>query len=84
MDLTLLRNPLTNLFTSTEMGYHSINIQAICDDNSRFIDTVVKWPGSTHDAFMWIPAFCPLKWLSYSRKTEISNYKKGDNDVIIP
>ena len=22
--------------------------------------------------------------LSYGRKTEISNYKKGDNDVIIP
>ena len=23
------------------------------------------------------------KWLSYGRKTEISNYGKGDNDVII-
>ena len=25
-----------------------------------------------------------IKWLSYGRKTEISDYKKGDNDVIIP
>ena len=29
-------------------------------------------------------AFYRLKWLSYGRKTEISNNKKGDNDVIIP
>ena len=29
-----------------------------------------------------ISAFCHLKWLSYSRKTEISNYKKGDNEFL--
>ena len=32
---------------------HSINIQAICDSNLKLMDVVAKWPGNTHDAFIW-------------------------------
>nr|XP_034322684.1 putative nuclease HARBI1 [Crassostrea gigas] len=34
-------------------GYHSINVQAIVDADMKFLSIVSKWPGSTHDAFVW-------------------------------
>ncbi|KAM7300848.1 hypothetical protein ISCGN_016433 [Ixodes scapularis] len=35
------------------MGYTSINVQAVCDANNVVTQLTVKWPGSTHDSFMW-------------------------------
>ncbi|XP_025106067.1 putative nuclease HARBI1 [Pomacea canaliculata] len=31
-------------------GYHSINVQVICDADLIFFNIVAKWPGSVHDA----------------------------------
>ena len=33
-------------------GFHSINIQGICDANLLFRDDVARWPGSSHDSFI--------------------------------
>ena len=41
-----------NLFVNRK-NFHSINVQAICDSDLTFIDIVAKWPGPTHDAFIW-------------------------------
>ena len=31
-------------------GYHSINVQLMCDAHLRIVNCVVRWPGSTHDS----------------------------------
>lgn len=31
-------------------GYHSINVQVICDHRGKFTNIVAKWPGGTHDS----------------------------------
>ena len=34
-------------------GIHTINIQAVCDPDMKILNLVAKWPGSTHDSFIW-------------------------------
>jgi len=34
-------------------GFHSINVQAVCDSEKRFTSINSKFPGSTHDSYIW-------------------------------
>lgn len=34
-------------------GIHTVNIQAVCDQNMNLLNIVARWPGSTHDSFIW-------------------------------
>ncbi|XP_045491609.1 putative nuclease HARBI1 [Colias croceus] len=34
-------------------GYHSLNVQMICDDNLKIINVNAKYGGATHDSFIW-------------------------------
>lgn len=33
--------------------YHSVNCQVVAAHDYRILDIVAKWPGSTHDSFIW-------------------------------
>nr|XP_037270445.1 putative nuclease HARBI1 [Rhipicephalus microplus] len=34
-------------------GLYTINVQAICDSEGAINQLTSKWPGSTHDSFIW-------------------------------
>jgi hypothetical protein len=34
-------------------NFHSINVMAVCDASLKFTNLVARWPGSSHDAFVW-------------------------------
>lgn len=33
--------------------YHSINVQVVASRDYQIFDAVAKWPGSTHDSYIW-------------------------------
>lgn len=34
-------------------GFHSLNVQIICDSNLKILSLNANYPGSTHDSFIW-------------------------------
>lgn len=34
-------------------GFHSINVQVICDHNMKFLNVNANYGGTTHDSFIW-------------------------------
>ena len=49
-----IKSPTVNEHLSVNRHQrHSINVQAVCDANMIFTDVVAKFPGSTHDSYMF-------------------------------
>lgn len=56
IDGTLIQvsSPVVNEpFYICRKGYPAINVQVVCNHQGIFCDIVAKWPGSTHDSFVW-------------------------------
>ncbi|KAF9797296.1 hypothetical protein SFRURICE_006278 [Spodoptera frugiperda] len=34
-------------------GYHSLNVQMICDNNLKILNVIAKFGGATYDSFIW-------------------------------
>lgn len=65
-----IKRPLINeVVYVNRKQYHSINCQVIVDADFRFLDLVAKWPGASHDSFIW---------RNSSVRDRISNGEWGD------
>ena len=45
-------------------GYHAINVQGVCQHESKFTNIVVKWPGSAGDGFIYNDSYLRTLFLS--------------------
>ena len=50
-------------------GYHSINCQTMSDADMKFADFVVRWPGCTHDSFIF-------------RSSEVHDYLRDNHTTL--
>ena len=58
-----IRRPIRDehLFINRK-NFHSINVQGVCDSDLRFTNIVAKWPGSSHDSFIWTDSVLSAKF----------------------
>ncbi|KAL2095531.1 hypothetical protein ACEWY4_007679 [Coilia grayii] len=64
-----------HLFISRK-GYAAINTQVICDHQGVFLDVVARWPGSTHDAYVFQDS-------AIGREAAMSSLGTGASNLLI-
>ncbi|KAK3095416.1 hypothetical protein FSP39_014413 [Pinctada imbricata] len=60
-------------------GFHSLNIQGICDHQGRFRNIVAKWPGSNHDSFIFRESDLGAFLEARHRGIDVDGVLLGDN-----
>lgn len=48
--------------------YHSLNVQLICDSNLKIINVNARFPGSTHDSYIWNSSAVLPQMVNLSRR----------------
>ncbi|XP_036327217.1 putative nuclease HARBI1 [Rhagoletis pomonella] len=56
-------------------GYHSINVQMICDPNLKILAVNAKYPGARHDSFIWSS--------SAVRRVMQRSFENGNHNVFL-
>ncbi|KFM67994.1 putative nuclease HARBI1, partial [Stegodyphus mimosarum] len=59
-------------------NYSSINVQLVCDANLRILNGNAKFPGITHDAFIWRSSKC-REFLLTNHRRDRNNWLLGDS-----
>ena len=53
MHATIKASSLNEEAFVNRKGIHKINVQAVCDAEMKTMDIIAKWPGRSHDTFIW-------------------------------
>ncbi|XP_044751420.1 putative nuclease HARBI1 [Coccinella septempunctata] len=59
--------------------YHSLNVQLICSSNLRILNVIARYPGATHDSFIWNQSRCQYILRNLYLRTRRSFYLLGDS-----
>jgi hypothetical protein len=63
-------------FNCSRKDKYGLNMQAICDDELRFIFIDLSWPGATADYMAWVTSWLCLD-IELCQDTELPRIKKG-------